>query len=235
MIDRMPILALLALASLPAAATPPNSQRNYSITDFDRIRLDGPYQVELRTNVSPYGRAIGPAASLDGVSIGVEGRTLVVRAGSGSWGGYPGQAQGPVTIEVGTHDLSTAWINGSGGLHIDRVKGLSFDLAIQGAGSAKIDNADADNVKVGISGAGSARLGGNSKKLTAIVRGTSALEADGLTVKDAVIGAEGPATIRVTATETAKIDALGPSSVTISGKPACTVNAKGSAVITGCE
>ena len=79
MIDRLPIIALLVLASMPAAsdAAAPAS-RNYSITSFDRIRIDGPYKVELRTNVSPYARASGSPLALDGLSIGVEGNTLVV-------------------------------------------------------------------------------------------------------------------------------------------------------------
>jgi len=239
MIDRLPILALLALASLPAGVpvfgAAPTSQRNYSVTSFDRIRIDGPYQVHLQTNVAPYARASGSAASLDGVSIEVEGRTLIVRAGSGSWGGYTGEAKGPVTIELGTHDLGTAWINGAGALSVDRIKGLSFELAIQGSGSARIDNADIDQMKVGISGAGSARLGGSAKKLTAVIRGTSTFEGEGLAVKDAVIGAEGPTVIRATVTETAKVDAIGVASITLGGKPACTVNARGSAVVTGCK
>jgi hypothetical protein len=239
MIDRLPILALLAAASLPASVSvlgaPAPAQRNYSVTSFDRIRIDGPYQVHLRTNVSPFARATGSAASLDGVSVAVEGRTLIVRASSGSWGGYAGEGRGPVTIELGTHDLGTAWINGSGALTIDRVKGLSFDLNIQGAGIAKIENAEVDQLKVGISGTGSARLGGSAKKLTAIIRGTSAFEADGLTATDAVIGAEGPVTIRATVTNSAKVDALGVASVTLGGNPACTVKAQGSAVVTGCK
>ena len=233
MINRLPILVLLALASLPTPARA--SQRNYSVTSFDRIRIDGPYQVQLRTNVAPYARATGSSAALDGVSIEVEGRTLIVRADSGSWGGYAGEDRGPVTIEVGTHDLGTGWINGSGGLVIDRVRGLSFELAVQGSGSARIDNADVDQMKVGISGAGSARLGGKAKKLIAIIRGTSSFDGEALTVKDAVIGAEGPAIIRATVTETAKVDAIGVGSVTLSGKPACTVNARGSAIVTGCK
>ena len=64
MIDRLPILALLALASLPAptdAAAP--ATRNYSVTSFDRIRIDGPYKVALKTNVAPYARASGTQAS----------------------------------------------------------------------------------------------------------------------------------------------------------------------------
>jgi hypothetical protein len=237
MIDRLPILALLVVASLPANVfgAAPTSQRNYSVTSFDRIRIDGPYQVQLRTNVSPYARASGSAASLDGLSVGVEGRTLIVRTNSESWGGYAGEDRGPVTIELGTHDLGTAWINGPGALTIDRVKGLSFDLAIQGSGSAHIDHADIDQMKVGISGAGSATLSGSAKKLTAIIRGTSSFDGDGLTVRDAVLGAEGPAIIRATVTETAKVDAIGVGSVTLGGKPACTLNARGSAVVTGCK
>ena len=233
MINRLPILVLLALASLPAPARA--SQRNYSVTSFDRIRIDGPYQVQLRTNVAPYARAAGSPAALDGVSIEVEGRTLIVRADSGSWGGYTGEDRGPVTIELGTHDLGTVWINGSGGLVIDRVRGLSFELAVQGSGSARIDNADVDQMKVGISGAGSARLSGKAKKLTAVIRGTSSFDGEALSVKDAVIGAEGPAVIRATVTETAKVDAIGVGSVTLAGKPACTINARGSAVVTGCK
>jgi hypothetical protein len=237
MIDRLPILVLLALASLPASVlgAPAPAQRNYSVTSFDRIRIDGPYQVQLRTNVAPYARASGSQAALDSVSIKVEGRTLIVRANSGGWGGYPGENRGPVTIEVGTHDLGTAWLNGAGALNIDRVRGLSFDLAIQGPGVARIDSADVDQFKLGISGAGSARLGGRAAKLTATVRGTSSLDAEALAVKDAVIGAEGPSIIRATVSNSAKVDAIGLAAVTLGGRPACTVTAKGSATVTGCK
>jgi hypothetical protein len=235
MIDRLPILALLALASLPATAAAPVAQRNYSVTSFDRIRVDGPYEVRLKTNVAPFARASGSQASLDGVSVRVEGRTLIVRPSSGGWGGYPGENRGPVTIEVGTHDLGTAWLNGAGTLIIDKLKGLGFDLAIQGSGSARIDSADIDQLKLGISGAGSTRIAGRAANMTATVRGTSSLDAEGLTVKDAVIGAEGPAIVRATVTNAAKVDALGLAAVTLAGKPACTVNAKGSASVTGCK
>ena len=230
-----PILALLVLASLPAAAAPPVAQRNYSVTSFDRVRLDGPYEVRLRTNVAPYARASGSQAALDGVSLKVEGRTLIVRPASGGWGGYPGENRGPVTIEVGTHDLSTAWLNGAGSLIVDKVRGLGFDLAIQGSGSVRIDAVDIDQLKMSLSGAGSARLAGRAASMTATVRGTSSLDAEGLSVKDAVIGAEGPAVVRATVTNAAKVDALGLAAVTLGGEPSCTVNAKGSASVTGCR
>jgi hypothetical protein len=235
MIDRLPILALLVLASLPAAAAAPATERSYSITGFDRIRVDGPYKVTLKTSVAPFARATGTAAALDGVSVKVEGRTLVIREGTGGWGGYPGEGRGPVTIDVGTHDLSAIYINGAGALDVDRVRGLSFEVSIQGSGVARIDQVDVDQMKVGVSGAGTTRLAGRTAKLTATVRGTSTFEGDGLRVTDAVIGAEGPSTVRAQVTNSAKVDASGLVSVTLTGDPACTVRARGSASVTGCK
>lgn len=229
---RIVAFAALVLLAAPAAA----AERNYSVTSFNRIRVDGPYQVTVRTNVAPFARASGSQASLDGVSIRVEGRTLVVRADtSGGWGGYPGEGRGPVTIELGTHDLTTAWVNGAGALFIDKVKGLSFDLAIQGAGVMRIDSADVDQLKIGLSGTASARLSGRAAKVTATVRGASSLDAETLAVKDAVIGAEGPAMIRANVTGTAKVDALGLASVALAGSPSCTTKTQGSASVTGCR
>ncbi|MDP9422027.1 MAG: DUF2807 domain-containing protein [Pseudomonadota bacterium] len=230
-----PILALLVLASLPAAAAAPTTQRNFSVTGFDRIRIDGPYKVTLKTKVATYARATGSAASIDGLQMKVEGRTLVVRAGTGGWGGYPGEARGPVTIEVGTHDLSAIYINGPGALDVDRVKGLAFEVSIQGSGTARIDQVDVDQMKVGVSGAATTRLTGRVAKLMATIRGTSAFEGESLSVRDAVIGAEGPSIVRMMVTNSAKVDANGLVSVTLTGNPACTVKARGSATVEGCK
>ena len=225
-------LAALLFATAPAAA----ADRNFSVTSFDRVRIDGPYQVTLKTNVAPFARATGTQASLDGVSIKVEGRTLIIRSNpSAGWGGYPGEGRGPVTIELGTHELSTAWINGPGALIIDRVKGLSFDLAIQGAGTMRIDGADVDVLKIGMSGAASTRIAGRAAKLTATVRGTSSLDAESLSIKDAVIGAEGPALVRASVSGTAKVDALGLASVALAGAPSCETKTQGSATVSGCR
>lgn len=235
MIDRLPILALLVLASLPVAAAQPAAKRNYSVTSFDRIRIDGPYEVKLKTNVAPFARASGTPSSIDGVSIGVEGRTLVVRSGSNGWGGYPGEGRGPVTIEVGTHELQSAYINGAGALDIDRVRGLGFSVDINGPGMARVEAADVDQLKVGLTGAGTARVAGRAKKLTAIVRGTSSFEAENLKSNDAVIGAEGPSVVRASVSNSAKVDASGLASVTLTGSPACELNTKGSARVVGCK
>jgi hypothetical protein len=227
----LPFMCMAAVATSPAMA----AERNFSVTSFDRVRVDGPYKVKLTTGVAPFAIASGSATAIDRVSVSVEGRTLIVRSNPGSWGGYPGEASGPVEVEVGTHDLSQAWINGSGTLSIDRIRGLTFDLALQGSGSATVGEADVDQMKIGISGAGNVSIAGKAPKLTAVVRGTSTLDAAGLTTKDALVGAEGPSEVRFVANATAKIDARGLASVTVSGNPSCTVKAEGSAVVTGCD
>ena len=91
----------------------------------------------------------------------------------------PGESTGPVEIAIGTHELGAAWLNGAGGLKINRVKGLSFQLSVQGSGTATIGRADVDQLNVGIAGTASATLAGRVAKMTAVVRGISALDAAG--------------------------------------------------------
>ena len=122
----MRILAflLLAAAASPLAA----AQRNYSVTDFTRVKVEGPFAVTLATNVAPYARASGSPRALDRVSLRVDGRTLIIRVDRSAWGGAPDEQAGPVTISVGTHDIEQATLSGPGSLAIDRVRGLDFAL-----------------------------------------------------------------------------------------------------------
>lgn len=220
----------LTLAAPAAAAT-----RNFGIDSFDKVRVEGPYAVTLTTGVAPFARASGKPAALDAVRIDVEGHTLVVRSNRSSWGGYPGESSGPVEIAIGTHELGSAWLNGAGGLKIDRVKGLLFQLSVQGSGTASIGRVEVDQLNVGIAGTAAATLAGRVGKMIAVVRGISALDAAALEVKDATLGAEGAATIKANVTNAVKIDGSGPATITLTGKPSCTVSVKGSATISGCR
>ncbi|MBA2467662.1 MAG: DUF2807 domain-containing protein [Sphingomonas sp.] len=225
-------VALATFAAAPADA----ATRNFGVSGFDRIRVDGPYRVTLATGVAPFATATaGSAAALDGVVMDVQGRTLVIRGNRASWGGYPGETAGPVEISIGTHELTAAWLNGSGSLAIDKLRGLSFDLSVQGSGASSVGMVAVDQFKVAVSGTAAVSLAGSALKLTATVRGVSTLEAAGLTAKDATIAASGPATARATVTGTAKVNAVGAASVELGGSPACTIKAAGSANVTGCR
>ena len=228
------LLSVLVLAALTAPADA--ATRNFGVNGFDRVRVDGAYRVKLATGVAPFAKATSSSASaLDGLVVEVQGRTLIVRSNRKAWGGYPGESAGPVEISIGTHDLSAAWVNGSGTLEIDKLRGLIFDLSVHGSGAARVSSVEVDHFKVAVSGTAAASLTGTTKKLTATVRGVSMLQATELSSKDAPVTVTGPGTVRATVTETAKVNVDGPSSVELAGSPACIVKATGSASVTGCK
>ena len=230
-------LACITAAAVSGALAAPASAatRNFGITSFDKVRVDGPFKVRLATGVAPFARASGSQAALDRVAIEVRGNTLVVHNNLDSWGGYPGKDPGPIEVSLGTHDLSAAWINGSGTLAIDRIKGLSFDLSVQGSAGGEIGQVDIDQLNVSIVGTASARLAGKAARITAVVRGISTLDAAALATKDATIGADGAATIEASVSNAVKVDASGPATVRLEGRPACTLHISGSASVSGCK
>jgi hypothetical protein len=205
------------------------------VTDFTKIRVDGPFSVKLTTGVAPSAKATGSSAALDNLSVQVEGQTLVIRKSLSGWGGFPGDNPGPVTIAVGTHDLTAIWLNGSGGLKVNSVRGPSLDISLVGAGSVAIDKVAVDHVGAGLSGSGSVVLAGTANEAAATASGTSALDAHALTVKNATIGASGAGVVKLTATNTVKVNGEGAVTVDLSGKPSCTLNVDGPASVTGCR
>lgn len=228
-------LSLLILAALAISAPVAAAERNFGVEDFSRIRIDGPFKVRLITGVAPFAKATGPMDALDDVAIDIEGDTLVVHANASNWSSFPGGNAGIVSIAIGTHDLSSAWINGSGKLDIDRVKGPSFEVTVAGSGAASVGNLAVDTFKLGMSGSGSALIAGTAPTVTAIVRGASSFDGSALIAKDATLGAEGTAVIKLTATDAVILDTQGPATVTLNGGPACTLRADGPAEVTGCR
>lgn len=226
---------LLAAAILAAASPASAATRNFGISGFEKVRVEGPYKVRLTTGVAPFASASGSPAAIDKVAIEMRGNTLLVHSSSSSWGGYPGRDSGPVEINLGTHDLSSAWLNGSGALQIDKVKGLKFDLSVQGAGSAAIGTVNVDQLNIAVVGTGSASLAGQAGTVTAVVRGVSSLDAANLTAKDATIGAEGTASVAARVSNSVKVDGSGAVTIRLTGGPACTLRVGGSATVSGCK
>jgi hypothetical protein len=227
---------LLAAAVLAATASPASAAtRNFGISGFEKVRIEGPYKVRLATGVAPFASASGSPAAIDKVAIEMRGNTLLVHSSTSSWGGYPGRDSGPVEISLGTHDLSSAWLNGSGALAIDKVRGLKFDLSVQGAGAASIGAVDVDQLSIAVVGTGSATLAGQAGMVTAVVRGVSSLDAANLAAKDATIGAEGTASVAARVSNSVKVDGSGAVTVRLTGGPACTLRVGGSATVSGCK
>ncbi|HEX8622074.1 MAG TPA: head GIN domain-containing protein [Allosphingosinicella sp.] len=224
MIRTLP-LALLALA----AATPAGAaERNYSVTDFDRIQVDGPYRVTVTTGGSSAARAEGSPDALERVSVDVLGRTLRVRANRSGWGGYPGERSGPVRVALTTREVRSATVIGSGSLDVDRTRGLRVDLTVSGSGRLAVARVEADNLVVGLLGGGRITLAGRAKQLKATVQGSGDLAAAGLSADDAQIAADTAGSVAVAVARTVKLNATGPGDVEILGNPSCTLEGQGS-------
>ena len=226
MIRTMPF-ACLALLAQPAAA----AERRYTVTDFDRIQVEGPFQVTLTTGKGPSALASGDTRALDRVSVEVQSRTLTIRPNRSAWGGYPGQQSGPIKLTVSTHDLSGATLIGSGSLAIDKAQAMKFDAALSGSGRIAIGSVEADALTLGLLGGGKLMLGGKAKSVRATISGSGDLEAAGLRSEDAEINADTSGNIALAVRRAARITATGAGNVAIDGSPACTVSNRGAGTV----
>lgn len=218
------MLAALALTlCVPAHA----AERRYTVTDFDRIRVEGPFIVTMVTGKPPSAVASGSSQALDRVSIDVEGRTLRISPNRSAWGGYPGESPGPTDIAISGHELRAATVNGSGRLVIDKVKAMRFDVAVTGSGALSVAGVKADKLFVSLLGSGRISLAGKVESVTAAISGSGDFEAAGLTAEQAKITADTAGAIAVTVTETADVTATGSGDTTIHGSPSCKVKSRG--------
>jgi len=214
-------LALLAAA--PASA----AERGYSVTGFDRVRVEGPFAVSITTGRAPSARAIGAADALERVSVNVEGRTLRVRSSASGWGGYPGRASAPARIELTTPDVSTASLLGPGDLRIDRMRGAKAVLTVEGSGRIAVGALDVDTASLAVAGSGTIEAAGRARQASAIARGTAEIRAEGLTAADLNLVSETSGRVALSATRSAKVTSSGLGPVEIDGTAACQVRQLG--------
>ena len=226
-------LAFLALAA--AAAPAGAAERSYSVTDFDRVQVDGPYQVIVTTGLASGARAEGSVAALDRISVDVQSNTLRVRRNNSAWSGYPGEPVGPVRIALTTREVRAAAVVGSGSLAVDRTRGLRVDLSVSGNGRLSVAGVEADNLILGLIGGGRITLAGRAKQLKATIQGSGDLAAAELRADDAQILADTAGSVTVGVARTAKVTATGAGDVEVLGNPSCTVEAKGAGQVLGCR
>jgi hypothetical protein len=221
---RLIALALALGLSAPGLA----AERGFSVTGFDRIRVEGPFAVTVTTGKAPSARATGSAGALDRVQLRVEGRTLLIRPNLSGWGGFPGRQDAPATIAVSTPELSTAVLLGSGRLEIDRMRGARAVLTAEGSGRLSVRALDVDNASLAVAGAGGIEAAGRAKQVAAIARGAAEIRAGDLITPDLNLVAETAGSITLHATRSAKVRASGVGAVEVLGSAACEVQKLGS-------
>lgn len=216
----MPFLLAAAAVAAPAGA----AERRLSVTDYDRVQVDGPYEVSLSTGGSSQATLLGDQAAIDRVSVEVQGRTLRIRPKAMPWGDGRGAASTPARIVLSTRNLTDATVAGAGSLAVDRVRGLKIDLAVSGSGSLTVGSVDADNLTLGLVGSGRLLVSGKAKSVRVFVSGTGDLDARALQAEDLVLSSGTSGRIAISATRKARVTAEGRGSVEVLGTSSCTVS-----------
>lgn len=222
-------LALLALIAAPVAA----AERTVAITNFDRIRVDGPFQVQVVTRATPRATVSGDARALDLVEVRVDGGTLVVRAASGGWGERPVARGVPAPIvQVQTRDIRSAGVVGGGKLSISGpVAAERVDLSVTGPGVLAVPELAAGALTATLIGNGELSLGGTARTVRLVGNGAGTFAARGLIAGDLNVRTEGATTVSVTARYTAAASSTGLGPIEILGKPECRGKAQAGGVI----
>ena len=209
----------LAGAVAPAAA----AERGYTITDFDRIDVVGPYQVLVETGKGPSARATGDMRGIDALKVEVRGRTLRIVAGSNSWGGWPGEKPAAPVVRITVPMIREASIRGAGAITISRIRAQTAKLGVSGSGSMTVASLETDKLSAALLGSGRMTLTGKAAIGQISTEGSGSFASPTLRVDALTVSANSSGTTSIAAGKTATVQSAGSGDVTISGKPACTV------------
>lgn len=215
-------LAVLALYSAPA----PAAERRVGIGSFERIRVDGPFEVRVATGRSPGASVSGDRDLIERIEVRVEGTTLIVRMGSNGWGERPYvAAETAPVITLTTPSLVAATVFSGGRITIGRMRGQRVDLTVSGSGTLALTTADAEQLNASVIGTGTITLGGRATRARLLTNGPGAIDAGALSVNELVVRLDGPGETRAQARYSAQVTNTGLGKVTIAGNAKCTVKA----------
>lgn len=219
------ILALMLVAvALPAAA----ADRVFVVTNFDRVRVDGPFDVQLNVGGnSSSSKASGDPDVLANLDIQVQGTTLVVRKGTGGWG-ERGRADGPAPIIVlTTPNVRGASVIGGGRLTIGgTIRGQKLDFQISGSGVMDARGIDSDELIVMLVGTGNVALAGRSGRARLQNNGSGTIAAASLLVNDLMVVLDGSGETLANARYTADVTSTGLGRVVVTGGAKCMTKAQ---------
>ena len=213
---------LPALLFVPAAA--PAANRTVSVGSFERIRVDGPFEVHVQTGRSPGATISGDRRAADDVQVRTTGATLVVSKGTGGWGEQTG-ASGSVVVTLTTPSLTSAVVQAGGRVTISAMKAMRVDVSVSGAGSLALAAADTDQLNATVVGTGQMTIGGRAARARLTTSGPGAIDASALDVRDLVVTLDGVGETKAKARYSAQVTNTGLGTVTVAGGAKCAIKA----------
>ncbi|KKI20095.1 head GIN domain-containing protein [Sphingomonas sp. Ag1] len=214
----------LLLAPLPALA----AERVFSVGSFERVRVDGPFEVRIEAGASPGATASGERQLIERIAVAVNGGTLSVRLGTGGWGEtFRADNAAPPVIVLRTPRLNSLAVSAGANVTVNRMAGQRVELSLAGSGRVEAARVDADQLAASLVGAGTITAGGQANRTRLITDGPGTIDASGLLTKDLTVLLTGPGETRARARYTASVTNTGLGKVTVAGDATCTVRSAG--------
>ena len=224
-------MKLVFFAALAAATPACGAERTLSVTDFERLRVEGGFTVEVRAGSATTAKVIGTQQALDITSVEVQGRQLNIRRNRSGWGGYPGQVAPAAVIRLTVPLLSNVLVIGPAKVSVDRLRGQRVAASLEGAGTLYIASITADRVDLSTLGSGTLKVSGGVGTLAAIARGGGTFDGTNLVAADAKLTSESAGDVTIAVKRAVTVTMTGSGTVTVLGKPACTVRNTGSGTV----
>jgi len=220
---------LLIAAAMPAQA----AERVWNIASFDRVRVDGPFEVRIATGSSP--RATASAADpalLERLRLDVQGTTLSLRLDRGT-GDYAARGSDAATVfTLSTPALSGVTLLSGAKVLVTRMAATRVDLGVTGTGTLSVDEASAEQVNATVIGSGTISVGGRAGKARLVTNGPGTIDAAALSAGELFVSLDGSGETRATARYAAEVTSTGMGRVSVAGNPKCTVRAAAGGPVT---
>jgi hypothetical protein len=219
--------AAIACALLLAPAAADAADRTYGLGSFERLRVEGPFEVRVETGRSPGAKASGDDKLLEELAIDSEGDTLVIRLGHGAWGETPaGKAAAAPVITLTTPLLRSVSVDAGGRVQVRRMAAQRLQLSVNGSGAIAVAAADADEVQATVIGAGQMTLAGHAQRVRLLTNGPGTIDAGALVANDLTVRLDGTGTTKANARYGAQVTTTGLGKVTVLGQARCVVHAQ---------
>ena len=178
----------------------PKIVKTYDFTGFDRIHIEGVYEVDIQ---------VGPNFSIE--TSGSEkqmNRAKVVKSGT-------------QTLILGLNETGRLkrWKGHNNGIRAVITLPALNKIALTGVGSVEVSGIDAQVFDATLEGVGSIELAGKCGRLDANVEGVGSLEADDFECEDVNVSVEGMGSAEVYASKSVDADIEGMGSIDVEGSP----------------
>lgn len=221
--------AVLLIDASQAAADA--AERRFTLSAFDKVRIEGDVAVEITSGAAPFALASGDPRALEALSIKVQGGTLYIRRARRN---VPTEARNrPAApdalpqVRLSARMVQSLTVLGHGSARIDRLSGPRPSATMDGDGSVEIGSVKADSLALNANGSGALKVSGTAARARAVMLGQGLIEGAGLILADLEFIGEGPVRGHFTVDGPARITVKGDADLRIDGKASCTIRQSG--------